>query len=1249
MTFIRPPILFGIILLNIALPSLAQYQGGDGSGSFLAVKTQASCPITVYPSIFSGGSESASSLAVLTQTNCSPLVIPAIFAGGEESTSSSSSLNQTSCSPIVYPSVFQGGQENGATSTGVIQSSCSPASYPSIFAGGTEDGSICLHLVQTACNATAYPGIYAGGSENTENGIQINVACAPYADFEGDTLFVCAGDTVHFTDLSLGSPVTWAWAFTGGNPLGSSLQNPDVVYNVPGVYAVTLSITSLVGNSSITKTNYISVGALPTPLIVSAGATTFCEGDSVLLSCSSIYNAYEWNSGQTSQSVYASASGNYTLTVSGSNGCKGVSNTINVVVSSNPVPLISTNGPTTLCDADTLVLTSSPASSYHWMPGNETAQSINITANGTYYVEATYANGCSRLSAPISATFGTSPPTPIVSANGPLTFCDGGSVLLTSSPAVSYNWSPVMGNGQSQLITASGTYFVEVGNGSGCTTISAPVVVTVNPQTPTPVILAGGPSTFCAGGSLMLTAPAATSYLWSPGGEITQSIMVNSSGNYSVLADNGTGCSAVSAPYTVTVNPNPPIPTINPSGPTTFCSGDSVILTSSLAPSYLWSPSAETTQSIIVNSSGTYSIQTENAFGCVSSSAPLLISVNPQTPTPAISAGSSTTFCSGDSVILTSSPAASYQWSPGGETTQSITVYNSGNYFVQTSNGGPCNAFSSPITVSVNTTPIIPSISFSGPTSFCAGDSVILTSSPAGSYSWTPGGESTQSIVVYGSGSYSVSVDNGTSCSSISSAATVTVNPLPVVPIISASGPTSFCSGDSVILTASPAPNYLWSPGSASTQSITVYNSGTWYVETSLGPCTSVSLPVTVNTLASPNIPIITINGTPTLCEGDSVELSCSPADNYSWLPNGENTQSIWVSESGVYYVSVSSINGCSATNTIGTSIIVNPNPTPLINGSNIVCLNTTEGYTIPYVSGNDFYWTVSGANIISGGGTNAIQVQFPDTGWVQIEAVSTNTASGCSGNNSIMVQVLQAPNAYAGEDQAICPGNSLQLHAAGGTNYQWFPSSYLNDPLSANPTCTPIGNITYILQAANGSCTDSDTINISLFPSPTADAGNNHFITSDSCAVLNASGGISYYWSPDYNLSSTTTATPDACPDSSIWYYVQIWDANGCSAFDSVFVDVTLREGGLTFPNTFTPNGDGVNDFWEIDGLSNYPNHTLVVFNRWGNKVFDATPYQNDWEGDCIGKPLPDGTYFFVFDPGDNSPVLKGYLTILR
>jgi hypothetical protein len=205
-----------------------------------------------------------------------------------------------------------------------------------------------------------------------------------------------------------------------------------------------------------------------------------------------------------------------------------------------------------------------------------------------------------------------------ITAGGPTTFCPGGSVALNSVNAYNaYQWSTGAATG-SITATATGNYTLTAFDFDGCPHVSNTIHVTVNPA-PTPTITHGTPVTFCSGGNVILSTGVFSSYAWSTGAT-TQSITVSTTGIYTVTVMNANGCTGVSASQSVTVNPNPSTPVINASGPLTFCSNTSITLTSTAATGYLWSTGV-TTQSINVNSAGTFTVTVTNANGCSATSA----------------------------------------------------------------------------------------------------------------------------------------------------------------------------------------------------------------------------------------------------------------------------------------------------------------------------------------------------------------------------------------------------------------------------------------------------------------------------------------------------------------------------------------------------------------------------------------------------------------------------------------------------
>ena len=473
---------------------------------------------------------------------------------------------------------------------------------------------------------------------------------------------------------------------------------------------------------------------------------------------------------------------------------------------------------------------------------------------------------------------------PTISANGPTSFCPGGSVTLTSSSTTGNTWS-TGATTQSIIVNSAGNYSVAYSNGT-CVTNSSPVNVSLLTAPSLPIINPDAPTTFCSGGNVTLTSSSASGNTWS-NGLTTQAITVNSSGNYTVTVSNGT-CSSTSTAEIVSVISYPSIPTITANGPTSFCPGGSVTLTSNSADGNIWSNGA-TTQSIIMNSQGSYTVSNSNG-SCVSNSIPVTISILNAPTLPTITASGLTTFCQGDSVVLTSSSVIGNLWS-NGATTQSIVANSTVAYDVTVSNG-TCSTSSLPIQVNVISYPTAPIIAANGPTTFCEGESVLLDAGPIySSYLWSTG-QTTQSIVVNMSGNYDVIVSNGT-CSTLSNPFEVIVVPYPSIPIITANGPTTFCLGDSVVLSSTATSGNSWSNGS-NNQSITVFASDTYFVSVSNGSCVSNSDLISVTTNPSP-----IINTQPTNTQvniGNQALFSvASNGDSYQWQVNsGSGFQNIF-------------------------------------------------------------------------------------------------------------------------------------------------------------------------------------------------------------------------------------------------------------------------------------------------------------------------------------------------------------------
>lgn len=275
----------------------------------------------------------------------------------------------------------------------------------------------------------------------------------------------------------------------------------------------------------------------------------------------------------------------------------------------------------------------------------------------------------------------------------------------------------------------------------------------------TATIIALGATTFCQGDSVILKAGTASSYLWS-NGEKTQSIVVKTSGNYSVKVTNAEGSTATSKEIAVIVNPSP-IATISPSGNITLCKGDSITLTAGLANTYKWSTGANT-PSIKVKSSGNYYVEVSNSNGCKATSQEVIVLVSPL-PTATITTNGRTEFCEGDSVVLIAGKSDSYIWNTGA-ITQAIVVKTTGKYSVIVKNTNGCSAVSEELPISVYELPYIPIITV---------EDNVLSSNYTYGNQWyfndaKIDGAVFQTYTAQENGVYSVAFTNSNGCSAIS-------------------------------------------------------------------------------------------------------------------------------------------------------------------------------------------------------------------------------------------------------------------------------------------------------------------------------------------------------------------------------------------------------------------------------------------------------------------------------------------------
>jgi len=198
--------------------------------------------------------------------------------------------------------------------------------------------------------------------------------------------------------------------------------------------------------------------------------------------------------------------------------------------------------------------------------------------------------------------------------------------------------------------------------------------------------------------------------------------------------------------------------------------------------------------------------------------------------------------------------------------------------------------------------------------------------------------------------------------------------------------------------------------------------------------------------------------------------------------------------------------------------------------------------------------------------------------------------------------------------------------------------------------TFPKVGKYTVKLQVENsfGCKSNLYSRDIDVF-APALEAGPDRTIIRGGQATLAiqaAGNNLKYKWSPSTGLDRDDVKSPIASPDEETLYTVTITSDEGCVLTDSLSVSIV---DDITIPNTFTPNGDGVNDVWAIKYLESFPSATINIFTRYGVPVFTSKGYFTPWDGSWRGETLHPGTYYYVITTPTKPKPYSGYVTIIR
>lgn len=865
------------------------------------------------------------------------------------------------------------------------------------------------------------------------------------------------------------------------------------------------------------------------------------------------------------------------------------------------------------------------------------------------------------------------------SSNSPV--CSGQNLNLSVSNVSSgtFSWTGPNGftsSSQNPTITnatvaASGTYIVTVSSG-GCSSASDTIQVTVNPSPAAPIANTLTPGVCKDSVARFEVTSAGTTFNWyatntsttilGTGTTFTLPPLQNSNSYFVERVENGCPSPRTQVFVQVIAAPDP-----TPAN-TSICAGTTATLNSNLTTGTVnWynSPSATTPlftsfsyTTPVLNANTTYYVQ-NFVSGCPSARVPVTVTV--VTP-PAAPTVNGATICAGQTATLnaTAPSGVTFAWftqASGGTAVftgnpfTTPTLNNSTTYYAE-AQVGTCNSTSrTAVTVTVNP---LPTVNTGSNSPLCEGNDLNLTvnTTTNATYAWsgpnnfnsnqqnpTQAGVSTLATGVY------VVTVTANGCSS-SGSVSVTVNPIPTVNV-SYNAP--LCEGSDLNLGVSntSGATYNWSgpAGFTSTQqnpvrsNIQTTQAGIYSVTVTANGCSnSGSVNVVVNSPANLNV---TATASPaTICAGQTTVLTASGATTYAWsngLGNGA-TQNVSPQSTTTYTVTATDAGtGCTAA--ASATVTVNPLPNVAINASQTtLCESGTV--TLTASGANTYQWS-------TGETTSNIIVSPTAT---TTYTVTGTDANGCSNvaTQSINVLNFTGPQFPFGNNLTLCFGQTapqLPSVSQNGITGVWQPTLISN---------TQSG--TYTFTPNSGQCAADFALNVKV-QQVSIVAGPDTLVDLATpvqlYSVVNGSSSGSYDWSPAKNLSCTNCANPRLFALQSEVFTVAYTDAQtGCRAFAEVNVEVNYDPNTVYYiPNSFSPNQDGSNDFFEVYGLK-IKEVDLQIFNRWGELVFSEKSTSPKWDGYYKGElQNPDVFVYQTYITFYNGKTVKGKgsVTLIR
>jgi len=1191
------------------------------------------CQVSVPATITQPASNLNVSIATQNNVSCNGLndgsVILSIAGGTAPYTTSTSTTN---LSPGAY--TFTVTDDNGCSSS-VSTTISEPLSLdaqasntPITVSGGTSTVTV---------TATGGTGPYTGtGTYNASAGTYTYTV----TDANGcsDVVTITITEPLPLTATSTSTTILCSGGTSQITVTGNGGTGP---YTGTGTFSVSAgtynyTLTDFFGNTANTT---ITVSE-PALLTASSSSTAIlCNGNTSTV----IVGAVGGTAPYSGTGTFNELAGTYTYTVTDNNGCTAqtsvtISQPSQISATSSIVDVLCNNG------FGSIDLTASGGVGPYDVLWNNTINSedlTNITA-GTYTAVVTDQNNCQEtVSYSVVNSFA---PTPTLTNN------TGTTILTCSTTSISYsvtNTSSIIWDGGSNptsstnTFTSPGQYILNVTDANSCPLqFVINISQDINPPisgintTPNTTVLT------CTTPVISVQATGGVSYQWSNGLGSNANQSLSQVGTYNVTVTGSNGCTSIES---ITLTSNQTAPTaviINNTGSTVLhCNQTQINVTASGGVSYQWSNGLGTNPTVNLSSAGSYTVTITDANGCTDTESIVIT----QSATPTVSVNPPINICSGSSGILTavgSTAGGTYSWTCSSATTSTINISPtiSGVCQVTYYDTYNCPSNTATTTYTVIQTPLV---NVSGTSTICSGNTATVTavaSLPGGTYSWTPTATPTATISVMPSQTTTYNVTytlNG--CSSTPVGHTVNVNQTPIV----TSNNVGICIGETATLTASsniPGGTYSWnttpvqSTATISVQPLATSTYTVTYTAPNNCPATSTSV-VTVTEIPTVQLDDITI------CEGQSGILTAVPSvtgGTFTWTPGGLGGAELSVSpDQSTQYSVIYTLNDCPSPADNATVTVIN---TPSIVAlDQTICLGQSATLTaIGSPSGGTYQWstTETSSSILVDPASNT-------------EYNVTYFYNGCPSpveTVSVFVESIPIVTFDVDETEGCLP---LMVNFTNTTPNAANCTWNINGVTFSN--CGPISytfleagcfDITLTTDSPNG-CTNSITMEelICTHANPIADfslSTNTIFEGNNTVGIQNtSSGGIEYIWNYGdeiidtlFNPESHTYGSP--LQSSYLMSLIAISE-HGCTDSTSQFI--TLSDEIVMFaPNTFIPDEDGLNDYWMpiFSSGFNVENYELMIFNRWGQVVFETTDYLQGWNGTYKGVMVQDGVYIF-------------------